>query len=202
VIRSLTPADIDAVVDLHLRAFPTFFLSFLGPRFLRHFYASFTWHPDGIALVAVRSEDGAPLGVIAGPLIPEGFFGTLVRHRWWAFAAASFAVLLKRPLVAPRLLRAIRYRGQPPPGVRRALLSTIAVSPEAQRRGIGRALLTAWLDAVRARGAKGAYLTTDAAGNESINRFYLRSSWTLGERFVTREGRHMNRYVFDFKSGA
>jgi len=40
-ITSLSSSHINSVVEIHLKAFPHFFLSFLGPRFLREFYGSF-----------------------------------------------------------------------------------------------------------------------------------------------------------------
>ena len=37
-VRPMAQADVPLVVETHLSAFPGFFLSFLGPRFLALFY--------------------------------------------------------------------------------------------------------------------------------------------------------------------
>jgi GNAT superfamily N-acetyltransferase len=200
-ITLLVPADVGLVVKLHLQAFPDFFLSFLGPRFLREFYGSFLKEPVGMAFVARDERDGV-LGVIVGPLDPRGFFGRLLRRRWWAFGLASVAALLRRPSSAPRLARALLYRGEAPSGPVRALLSSLAVSPAAQGRGIGRALVQRWLDEAQSRGARGCFLTTDAENNDTVNRFYLSLGWKLEAAYTTREGRKMNRYACDFNGGA
>src|SRR5438093_1472735 len=103
------------VVDVHLRAFPNFFATFLGPRFLRELYGSFQADPGVIGLVA-EDLSGRVLGVVVGPLRTEGYFKRLLRRRWWAFCAASFTAVPKKPTIIPRLVRAICYRGEPPQG--------------------------------------------------------------------------------------
>ena len=56
--------DLDQVVATHLASFPGFFLSALGPRFLREFYAALIRHPQGHLYVAFR-DSGANPGVPA-----------------------------------------------------------------------------------------------------------------------------------------
>lgn len=197
-IAPLAPGDVESVVKLHLRAFPDFFLSFLGPRFLREFYHSFLADPVGMAFVA-RNGSNEVLGAIVGPVDPRGFFGRLLRRRWWAFALASVATLFKRPSSAFRLARALVYRGESPTGPVRALLSSVLVSPDFQGQGVGRALVQRWLLEARSRKVRGCFLTTDADNNESVNRFYLSQGWKLESTYTTPENRKMNRYVFDFE---
>ena len=196
-ISTLAPADVNLVVKLHLRAFPNYFLSILGPGFLREFYFSFLADPVGMAFVA-RNAQNEVVGAIVGPVDPRGFFGRLLRRRWWAFGLASVSALVRRPSSAARLARALVYRGEAPAGPIRALLSSIAVSPKAQGQGIGRALVQRWLDVARSRGARGCFLTTDAENNDTVNRFYCRLGWKPEATYTTREGRKMNRYVYDF----
>lgn len=197
VVRPLEPRDVVPVVAVHLRAFPGFFLSFLGPRFLREFYASFIVDPVGRGFVAT-DPSGRVLGAVVGPLNPAGYFGRLLKRRWWAFCLASATAVLRRPTVLPRLFRAVFYRGGGPAGPVRALLSSIAVDPAAQGAGVGRVLVQRWSEAVREQGVGGCFLTTDADGNAVVNAFYQRLGWKLEASYSTREGRRMNRYVLDF----
>jgi ribosomal protein S18 acetylase RimI-like enzyme len=197
-IVTIKTAHIQQVVNIHMQAFTGFFLTFLGPMFLNEFYNSFTSDPAGIGFVGEDSENGDVLGVIVGPLIPDGYFKRLLKRRWWAFCLASVTAVLKRPSVIRRLFRALFYRGQLPPGPQRALLSSVAVSPQAQNRGIGKALVKRWVDEVKRRGSSGCFLTTDAHDNDKINRFYQRLGWQVKSTYTTPEGRVMNRYVLDF----
>ena len=186
---------IDEIVDVHIKAFPDFFLTFLGPKFLKEFYKSFIVDEQGIGFVAI--ENNKLLGAIVGPLNPQGYFKRLLKRKWYVFCFASIGAVLKNPKVIKRLFRAVFYRGESPPGGGRALLSSIAVSPDAQGKGVGKALVSNWLDEVKSRGGKGAFLTTDAKNNDSVNDFYQSLGWELESTYNTPEGREMNRYIYD-----
>jgi ribosomal protein S18 acetylase RimI-like enzyme len=196
-IQPLASEHLDDVVRLHLDAFPSFFLCFLGPRFLREFYKSFIRDSQGLAYVAV-AKGRRILGVVVGPLDPRDYFRRLVKRRWWAFGLASLGYVLRRPSDAPRVFRALYYRGETPPGPVRALLSSLAVQPAAQGCGVGRMLALRWTQEARRRGAPGCYLTTDADDNDKVNAFYRALDWKLEHTYTTPEGRRMNRYVLDF----
>jgi dTDP-4-amino-4,6-dideoxygalactose transaminase/ribosomal protein S18 acetylase RimI-like enzyme len=198
-VVQLRPDHVAGVVDVHMRAFEAFFLTFLGPKFLAEFYRSFTEDAAGVGVVAEERGTGRVLGAVVGPLVPGGYFKRLLKRRWWAFCMASARAVLRRPSVAGRLVRAVFYRGESPhEGPERALLSSICVDPAAQGGGVGRAMVEAWLGEVRRRGGPGAFLTTDAEGNEAVNAFYQRLGWRLESTFTRPEGRVMNRYVRDF----
>ncbi len=195
----LTKQDICEIVDVHVRSFPNFFLTFLGPRFLKVFYNSFTYDPAGIGFVVKDSETGKVLGFIVGPLVPEGYFKRLLKKRWFAFCLASITAICKRPTIVKRVFNALFYRGQSPSGAKRALLSSIAVDPEAQGKGVGRVLVERWIQEVKQQGGSGCYLTTDAENNNVVNGFYHSLGWKIESIYETSEGRKMNRYVYDFE---
>ncbi len=196
-ISPLLSSHVDTAVDIHLRAFPDFFLSFLGPLFLREFYTSFLLDSQGMGYVA-SAPDGHLLGVIVGALDPRGYFKRLLKRRWWAFCLASITAVLKRPSCCPRLFRAIFYRGEIPAGRTRALLSSVAVDPDVQHAGVGQKMVMHWVEEVRRRGASGCYLTTDADNNDKVNAFYNNLNWHIESTYSTPQGRRMNRYVYDF----
>lgn len=195
----LLDEHVPRAVAVHLKAFPGFFLSFLGPSFLAEFYRGFPKDNDALAFVA-EDKNAELLGVIVGMTKPNGFFKKLLRRRWWAFSLASMGAVLRRPTIVWRLMQAIRYRGDPLDDQPRALLSSIAVSPLSQNRGVGRALLIAWVEAARLRGCTGCYLSTDAVGNDGVNAFYQRNGWRLQFCSESPQGRLMNRYVRDFST--
>jgi len=196
-ILPLAQVHVLQTVETHLRSFPNFFLSFLGPSFLREFYSSFLVDAQGIGFVA-QELNGKILGVVVGPLNPRGYFKRLLMRRWWAFCLASVGAMLRKPSCVFRLFRATFYRGKVPPGPPRALLSSIAVAPENQGRGIGKALVERWVVEVQRRGATGCYLTTDACSNAVVNGFYQNIGWRIENTFVTPESRRMHCYIYDF----
>ncbi|MCK6095142.1 GNAT family N-acetyltransferase [Micrococcus sp. EYE_162] len=189
---------IPQVAALHRAAFPDFFLSQLGEGFLREFYAGFLEDPDAVTAVV---EDGAGHVVAAavGSTSPAGFFRRLLRRRWAGFAYQSAKAALRAPRRAPRLLRAVGYRGGAP-GVDDpdgALLSSVFVAPGRQGAGVGRLVLEGWTRRASGLGADRAFLTTDASGNDAVNAFYQRAGWSLDTTYTTPEGRPMNRYITD-----
>jgi ribosomal protein S18 acetylase RimI-like enzyme len=194
-VRLMLMADIPGVVDIHLQSFPGFFLSFLGCRFLRELYFGILKDPAGIAYV--YEDQGRMLGFVAGTSHPAGFYSRLLYRRWWRFALAALAPVLKSPMIILRLLRAIRkpqdVSSQPGVGT----LMSIAVSPEAQGRGLGQVLVKAFLEGAIDRKLKHVDLTTDRNNNDSVNQFYQRMGFRCSRTFVTPEGREMNEYVID-----
>lgn len=198
MVRPLNVKDLAAVVRIHQNAFPGFFLTFLGPRFLKEFYTAFLEEINSIALVYQEPKSGRILGFVVGTILPSGFFKRLLKRRWWAFCLASLSAVFRKPTSVPRIFRALFYRGTPPSGKVRALLSSIAVDPDSGGRGLGKALVESWVEEVRKRGMPGCYLTTDAEGNDTVNHFYERCGWKVESTYVTPEGRKMNRYILDF----
>lgn len=194
-IVPLSSAHIDECVLLHRLAFPDFFLSQLGPHFLAEFYRGFLSDREAVTGVSIDAR-GQVRGVVVGTLRPEGFFSRLLKRRGLTFALASLGLLVRRPSAAPRLLRALRYRGRVPLAVEGALLSSICVAPDAQGDGVGTSLLRHFEACVRASGSL-AYLVTDRLGNEATNAFYAKHGWRLAGSYDTPEGRAMNCYVLD-----
>lgn len=193
---------IDKIVDVHMKAFQNFFLTFLGPSFLKECYKSSVYDKTSIGFVAEDSQTQDILGFIVGPLEPTDYFKRLFKKRWYAFCLASAVAVLKRPTIIKRLFRAMFFRGNAPSGPQRALLGSIAVSPQAQKQGIGEALVERWVEEVWCRGGTGCYLTTDAKNNDKVNNFYQKLGWKIESTYTTPEGRVMNRYIFDLPQNA
>lgn len=191
----LVAADVRPMARLHRAAFPGFFLSELGEPFLVQLYRGFLADASTVSVVA-REPEGALLGAAVGTIAPERFFRRLLRSRWPGFVLASARAAAVSPAVAPRLVRALRYRGGTSTGsTGGALLSSICVDPAARGRGVGRQLIDAWCQQVADRGVGRAYLATDADHNDAVNYFYQANGWILHESYCTREGRAMSCYM-------
>jgi len=195
VVRCMIPQDIEAVVHLHVQAFPKFFLTSMGKPFLRLLYMGFITQPNGLFLVAENA--GTVIGFAVGTADPSGFFRRLLRRQGFRFACAATSGLLRYPLLATRkCLGALFYRGETPNGIPdAALLSSLAVSPSTQSKGIGQALVRAFADEARKCGCQSVYLTTDEANNEKANRFYAKCGFQLLDTFNRSGNRVMNRWT-------
>ncbi len=202
IIRPLGVDDRDCIrqlVTLHTSAFPGFFLTSLGPRFLRLLYAGFTREPNGICIVA--EDEGVIVGFAAGTTVPDVFFGRLLRRQGWRFALAAVPGMLRNPLfVARKCLGALFYRGEQPTGLANAgLLSSLAVSPTCGGKGLGQKLVLAFAEEARRQGCSAIYLTTDEVDNERVNRFYAKCGFELLDTFKRPGKRVMNRWVMELR---
>jgi ribosomal protein S18 acetylase RimI-like enzyme len=188
-------SDVPAIVRVHQAGFPGFFLTFLGPRFLGEFYTALLDDPDGMGFVACAVT--GVCGFVVGTAQPAGFYRRLLQHRGWRFALASMASALRRPSVAPRLLRAFSLPERTRQNAGRGSLLSIAVLPQFQGQGIGQTLVGAFLQEAAHRDLRQIDLTTDRNGNDTTNRFYQHLGFVCERTFVTPEGRVMNEYVID-----
>ena len=197
-IRPAQVSDIEQIVKVHIQAFPGFFLTLMGARFLRLLYSGFLNHPTGISLVACsKAKPSDVLGFVAGTTQPAGFFSQLLKQRWLAFAMASLWPLLKRPgLVFLKLWSALFYRGESlPDHPDAALLSSLGVKPTAQGQQIGQQLVSAFLAHAQTAGVTAVYLTTDQINNAKANYFYTRLGFKLAGTCKRPHGRILNRYL-------
>ena len=88
MIRPMRLADVESVVRIHLSSFAGFFLSFMGPRFLREFYKATLLDESGLALVSTQADGIA--GFAVGTTEPVGFYRRIILNNWNLFLAASF----------------------------------------------------------------------------------------------------------------
>jgi ribosomal protein S18 acetylase RimI-like enzyme len=118
-------------------------------------------------------------------------------------------IVLRHPSTLARVARRARQRTGAGPENRRsgtddrrsdpienhlpdgAELMSLAVDPKQEHRGIGRALVAAFVERVAASGERRLWLTTDAADNDRVIHFYERQGFARSREFVTDEGRAM-----------
>ena len=192
-VRKATTADLPTIVDVHLASFSGFFLTFLGPRFLRILYRQMIEREVGVMLVC--EEAGRVVGFAGGVTQQAGFYSQLVRHNVWSFGLASVGAVFRRPAILPRLLRALRRPGEARQSAADACLLSIGVDPAVQGKGIGRTLVDAVCKELRQKGCSAVCLTTDRCNNLKANRFYQGLGFSIAREYITPEGREMYEYV-------
>lgn len=202
VVRSASVPEIRSIAAVHRAAFRSFFLTQLGPVFLWAYYRTVLEYPGGILLAAVQDE--SIIGFAAGFIDPPRFYSFL-RKKWLRLSLTALPWLIIHPANLVRAFRNHRLtleesRETDPAMAQVAELSSIAVRPSSQSIGVGKQLLAAFVDTARGSGAARVTLTTDAAGNEAANQFYVRAGFTLGHVIRRLYGRVLNEYELDLGS--
>lgn len=193
-IYKASEKEIEAIVRIHEQAFPSFFLTELGPGFLRLYYKSVMNHKDGVLLVCMMDE--TLIGLCAGTVLSAGFNTRLVKSDFILFGVESLKLLFTKPRSLIHLMKNMSKEDASvgDQGDYAELLS-IAVDPKLQRSGGGRAMLQALEVEVKKRGSKKISLTTDYENNEKTISFYMSLGYEVWYDFITYPNRRMYRLI-------
>ncbi len=190
-VREIQAGDLDALTELHRRVFADRFLSYMGRRFLRLYYAEFIGRELNRGCVALQG--GKPVGFAVGTAELDGFYRRFFfRHpvsisllAVWRFVVSRAA---RRDMV--RSAAQFRYafrsifsrRGKPVAaseligtGVQARLLA-IGVAPGFRRNGVARELESRFLEGMRGAGAHTVGLGVDG-DNTSAIAYYEKCGW-------------------------
>jgi ribosomal protein S18 acetylase RimI-like enzyme len=195
-IRPYRPEDLDALYRICLLtgdAGKDASHQFDDPKLLGHVYAA----PYAVLspeTVFVAEDEEGVAGYIVGP-VDTFAFETQMEREWWPPLRAQYP-LLPDPPSGRRDARMRAHIHRPPRTPRRisepypAHLH-INLLPRLQGQGLGTKLIDRWLDAVRARGARGAHLGVGEANARAVG-FY--SAYGLKE--ILRTGPPYNVIFF------
>ena len=190
--RAMLPSDLNAVVAIHQTAFAGFFLTRMGPHFLRAYYQAVLDFEASIALVSCEPDTNRMLGFAVGFRDPQGFYA-LFNSRKRRLLPSILLAVLRDPGLLPAILRNMRrVEAQASHPVDAVELSSIAVGES--RRGAGGALLEAFAAEARTGSASRLLLTTDESGNDPVRAFYEARGFTL-DGIEKRGARRLCRYV-------
>jgi GNAT superfamily N-acetyltransferase len=173
-----------------MKAFPNFFLTAMGLSFVREYYRAVLEFPDSIAMVIQR--ENKLLGFIVGFGNPEAFYD-FYRKRRLRLVGLTFWAIIRKPYLIKRILLNFRRVSDIKTPESDIELSSLAVTPDEQGRGIGTKLIQSFLQIATERKYQNVYLTTDSQSNDSVNYFYSKLGFILEESFLSGS-RQMNRY--------
>lgn len=188
---------INQIVEIHIKAFPGFFLSELGIEVLRVFYKSLLQDKTTI-FYGVKNEEGL-VGFFVASIESKGLYTRLFLKNISRFILPllfSFSKnlgLLKRMMTSASSSSKLEVSTIYP-----ASLLSICVSPAHAGKGIGKVLLSTLEKELQFRKRHGYYLTTDAINNNATNQFYLNSGFRLYGSY-SQGKRIMNIYIKDLK---
>lgn len=200
IIREAKKNDLYNIIDVHIKAFPRFFMTQLGKKFLWEYYFTVLMYNSNIFLVAIDENENKILGFVAGFLNPSSFYSFLKKRRI-RLGLAIFLGILKSPKLIMRVIQNYRkvnrniYLGEE----KIVELASIAVDPEYSGKGIGKSLVNRFLRAALDLGAEKVILSTDAENNDKVNYFYKSLGFKLERTFYSFSNRLMNEYCFYLK---
>jgi ribosomal protein S18 acetylase RimI-like enzyme len=194
-VRLARPQDAPALARLHIHSLPEGFLSSLGERFLRVFYAALATDKGAITLVA--DGDEGVVGFAAGVTSVGDFY-----RRFFARRAIPAAIAAAHHLWHPRMLsrawetaRYARDTGDYP----EAELISIGIADSRRGRGLGRQLLEGVLEGLREKGVQEVRVMV-GADNDPANEFYSRMGFRALGRIPVHRGQLSNLWVTSCRS--
>ncbi len=182
------------IAELHLATFQGFFLSFMGKRFLRYMYQSYTEHPKSELLVA--EEDGRLLGFAAYSEEVSSLYRYMIKHHFLPFAWLGFFAALRRPSAFFHILRAFKKPQEAERTESYVYLASIGVTPEEKSKGIGSNLIAELKKRVDFSRVDYISLETDAEHNDPVIAFYQKNGFAPARTFETPEGRKMIEFRY------
>ena len=194
-IRKATINDVEAIVKIHEQAFPDFFLTTLGKRFLRLYYKCMCNCGDALTLCA--EKDGEIKGLATSSYYSHGFNASLIKKNLFEFGFMGVELMFVKPKAILRLVKNLDKKAEEnavEDDGEYAELFSIAVKPGNQGSGIGKKLLIATEEEVAKHNSK-ISLTTDYYNNEKTIGFYHSLGYQDYYEFVTYPDRRMWRMI-------
>lgn len=187
--------DIETVVKVHNSAFKGFFLTDLGPDFLKQYYHSVANAPDGILIGAYHNDK--LIGFCAACTECAGFNTRLIKSNIINFGLIGLKLLFTRPKALIRLSKNLTKKGSVSDDGHYAEMMSIAVDKEIQNSGAGKAMMDCLEKTLKQRNVVSLSLTTDKLNNENTLAFYEKRGFRQMYVFTAYPDRIMYRLIKD-----
>ena len=182
------------VVDVHLSAFPNFFLSTLGTGFLRTYYRCFVEHKNGNLIVATM--DDKVVAFAAATSECRGFNTSLLKKNLFAFGCRFLVLLFTKPMAIVHLANNMTKTSEEvEDNEDYAELYSIGTIAVVQGKGIGTKLMERLEVRLKKQGVEKVSLTTDYVDNDATLSFYKKNGYEVLYEFLTYPNRKMYRLI-------
>jgi ribosomal protein S18 acetylase RimI-like enzyme len=188
-IKILNNLDLDSIVKVHVRAFPSSALTKLGKEAVRRYYHWILNGPHEAYCIGLYAD-----GRLGGYCFSGKFKGALTgflrkNRKYLAWRIASHPWLITNPLIIERLRLASNLLGKKQkkqtshslPSQKSFGILAIAVDPDLQGKGIGKEIMQAVEEEARHRGFVHMHLSVEAENEQAIE-FYRSIGW---EKVIT-----------------
>ena len=182
------------VVDVHLSAFPNFFLSTLGTGFLRTYFRCFVEHKNGNLIVATM--DDKVVAFAAATSECRGFNTSLLKKNLFAFGCRFLVLLFTKPMAIVHLANNMTKTSEEvEDNEDYAELYSIGTIAVVQGKGIGTKLMERLEVRLKKQGVEKVSLTTDYVDNDATLSFYKKNGYEVLYEFLTYPNRKMYRLI-------
>ncbi len=199
-VRPAERRDLDFLVQLHVQQFPDGFYTRLGTTFMTRYLRQFFRSPGALGLVAEQREGAGLVGYVIGTLDEDAHDRFMYGRASIPLTAAGGSALAARPALWSDFFRrralwyarryvsgAIRSR-QSSVEARHGELLYICTAPGNRRRGVGAALLRAYVEEAQRAHAANLHLVSER-DNTAAHDFYTHRGWQVFSESATRDGR-------------
>ncbi len=191
---------ISRIVEVHIKAFPDFFLTQLGKKFLSTLYCAYL-EDENSGIIIALDDSKVVRGFIAYSKNYSEFYKQLMKKHLFEFGISSMVAVFRHPSFIKRLLGAFSKSDEVKRKESYVELASIGVDPETMNCGIGSGLISYLKRIVDYDKYDYISLETDAQNNDSVNQFYQKNGFVLDRQYVTPQGRKMNEYHYYKEKG-
>lgn len=192
--RLLTTDDTAVLARIHNEAFHNFFLTDLGPFFLKTYYQAVIISTRSIAVCCVNDSNEV-IAFATGCELSKGYNRRIVLNNFLGFTVQFIRLIFTKPGAVIRLLKNFEKNANPIDDGNYAELFSIAVLPDYNGLGIGKKLLKQFEQEARRKGCSKITLTTDFYNNDKVVEFYKKSGYRVFYDFYTYPKRRMYKLI-------
>jgi ribosomal protein S18 acetylase RimI-like enzyme len=193
-LRQLVNNNVNEMVNIHSKAFEGFFLTSLGPNFLKTYYRSCIKNELTIS-VGVFDENNKLCGFAIGASNSSGYHKRILLSNFYRFANSLINVAVFRPRILIRLLLNLNKSNKKEEQKNKSELFSIAVLPNFKGIGLGYKLLSHFESIVKDLGVNTILLTTDSENNQDVLNFYAKNGYSIYYDFITYPNRKMYKLI-------
>ena len=192
--RLATKEDFRQMALIHRQAFRGFFLTSLGPGFLRAYYKAVLNCQMSIAVCVVDDYDVIQ-GFASGSIRAANYHRNLFKKNMLPFLIAVLWSALRNPAILFRLAKNLDKDQSKKDDRNYAELLSIAILPHLKGSGAGKTLLNLFEQEVIKCGGVKVTLTTDYENNDRVIAFYQKCGYEIFYDFTTYPNRHMYKMI-------
>jgi len=193
-IKKIELKDIPAIVNIHIEAFPDFFLTSLGKSFLKTYYKTSIKNKLCVAVCSLDKSNNIT-GFAVGTLLSKNYYKKLIIKNISLYSWQFLIIFITKPKAIIRLYKNLSKTNNPDDDGLYSELLSIAVANNYKGQGIGKLLLDKFEENALKNNCTKIALTTDYFNNENVINFYKSRGYEIYYDFISFPKRKMYKMI-------